>query len=175
MNLISVIQTDAAKAYREALQDATTHLTYGRARVGHGKGRESTARTNSSLSLQAESTLEVMCRHIFAEALIKYLDQLPAFCRPVIAKDEGYQLLKYGRGEKYDIHVDAGAQHLRLVSAVLYVNDDYAGGELQFPLQKKKIKPKAGSVILFPSNYCYPHTSLPITKGTKYSVVTWFF
>jgi predicted 2-oxoglutarate/Fe(II)-dependent dioxygenase YbiX len=61
----------------------------------------------------------------------------------------------------------------RVVSAILYLNDDYEGGHLEFPNFGIKIKPQAGMLILFPSNYAYTHAAHPVTKGTKYALVTW--
>jgi hypothetical protein len=54
------------------------------------------------------------------------------------------------------------------ISSVLYLNDDYEGGELHFPNQGIRIKPKAGSVIIFPSVPPFLHESTKIISGTKY-------
>jgi predicted 2-oxoglutarate/Fe(II)-dependent dioxygenase YbiX len=86
---------------------------------------------------------------------------------------EGYNLLKYRTGEEYKSHYDGTSQTGRAVSAICYLNDDYEGGELEFPNFGIKIKPEAGMLMLFPSNYAYRHIAHPITKGTKYSLVTW--
>jgi Rps23 Pro-64 3,4-dihydroxylase Tpa1-like proline 4-hydroxylase len=86
---------------------------------------------------------------------------------------ENYQLLKYRPGEKYDAHYDGGTQIGRCISALCYLNDDYVGGELEFVNFGIKIKPKAGSMILFPSNYAYRHIAHEIVSGTKYALVTW--
>lgn len=55
-----------------------------------------------------------------------------------------------------------------VISVVGYLNDDYAGGEIYFKDQDIKIKPEAGSIVVFPSNEPYFHQSLPILSGTKY-------
>jgi predicted 2-oxoglutarate/Fe(II)-dependent dioxygenase YbiX len=86
---------------------------------------------------------------------------------------EGYQMLKYQGGEEYKAHYDGGTGMGRAVSAIVYLNDDYEGGHLEFPNFGIKIKPQAGMLILFPSNYAYAHTAHPVTKGTKYALVTW--
>ena len=52
------------------------------------------------------------------------------------------------------------------------LNDDYKGGDLIF-WQNKKIKLKAGSIMIFPSNFLYPHKVVEVTKGTRYSYVSW--
>lgn len=86
---------------------------------------------------------------------------------------EHYQLLKYRGGEYYNAHYDGGTNIGRCISAICYLNDDYDGGEIEFVNFKVKIKPQAGMMILFPSNYAYAHIAHPITNGTKYAIVTW--
>lgn len=86
---------------------------------------------------------------------------------------EGYSLLKYRGGEEYKMHYDGGTRTGRAISAICYLNDDYEGGEIEFPHFKVKIKPQAGMLILFPSNFAYAHIAHPVTKGTKYAMVTW--
>lgn len=86
---------------------------------------------------------------------------------------ENYQLLKYNGGTYYNAHYDGGTGIGRSVSALCYLNDDYEGGELEFVNFKVKIKPTAGMIILFPSNYAYRHIAHPVTSGTKYAIVTW--
>jgi predicted 2-oxoglutarate/Fe(II)-dependent dioxygenase YbiX len=52
------------------------------------------------------------------------------------------------------------------------LNDDYEGGELVF-WESEKIELKAGSIMIFPSNFMYPHRVDTVTKGTRYSYVSW--
>jgi prolyl 4-hydroxylase len=86
---------------------------------------------------------------------------------------EAYQLLKYQTGEEYKAHFDGTTQSRRSVSPILYLNDDYEGGELEFVHFDLKIKPKAGALYLFPANYAYSHIAHPVIEGTKYALVTW--
>lgn len=86
---------------------------------------------------------------------------------------EGYSLLKYSEGEQYHGHYDGGTNTGRAISALVYLNDDYEGGEIEFPHFNVKIKPQAGMMILFPSNFAYYHIAHPVKKGTKYALVTW--
>lgn len=91
-----------------------------------------------------------------------------------ILVDEGYNLLKYENGTHYKLHHDCGGAHKdRVVSILVYLNDDYEGGEIEFPLFDFKYKPSAGDIILFPSNYTFAHIAHPVTSGTKYAVVSW--
>jgi hypothetical protein len=69
-------------------------------------------------------------------------------------------------------HSDDSLEVIRSVSAVLYLNSSYEGGELTFTrLDDLKIKPEAGDLVVFPSTYLYKHASEILTKGTKYCVV----
>ncbi len=85
---------------------------------------------------------------------------------------EAMNFVKYGPGQHFQEHTDHGYSYNCVVSLVGYPNDDYEGGELEFRLQKLKIKPRAGDLFVFPSNFMYPHKSLPVVSGTKYSIVT---
>jgi predicted 2-oxoglutarate/Fe(II)-dependent dioxygenase YbiX len=60
------------------------------------------------------------------------------------------------------------------VSAVLYFNENFIGGELYFPTQKIRVPPKGGSFIAFPGDTRYAHGVLPIVEGIRYSAPMWF-
>jgi hypothetical protein len=85
---------------------------------------------------------------------------------------EAFNFIKYGPGQHFMEHHDHGHSYNCTVSLVAYVNDDYEGGELFFRLQGLKVKPEAGDLFIFPSNFMYPHQAMPVTSGTKYSIVT---
>jgi predicted 2-oxoglutarate/Fe(II)-dependent dioxygenase YbiX len=86
---------------------------------------------------------------------------------------EGYNMLKYSGGQEYKAHKDGDTSSGRAVSAIIYLNDDYEGGHVEFVNFGVKIKPKPGMLLLFPSNYAYTHIAHPVTSGTKYAIVTW--
>ena len=86
-------------------------------------------------------------------------------------------LLKYSEGGKYEVHTDQYSDTPRHLSIIINLNDDYEGGDLVFTDQQRKeikrFKLGKGSVIFFPSNFMYPHSIRPITKGTRYSIIAW--
>tara|TARA_S200002703_G_scaffold87540_1_gene75437 strand:+ start:1017 stop:1634 length:618 start_codon:yes stop_codon:yes gene_type:complete len=86
-------------------------------------------------------------------------------------------ILKYQPGGHYILHSDYHTKFQREFSFILFVNDDYEGGELHFadPNHKNEtiIKPKKNRVVFFPSNFMYPHKVNAIKNGTRYSVVAW--
>jgi len=87
--------------------------------------------------------------------------------------DLGYltplSISKYHVGKHMGSHVDSyGDDRSPILSVVLYLNDNYEGGELYFKNQDITIKPTAGSIVIFPSNSPYYHESKKIKSGIKY-------
>jgi hypothetical protein len=76
-------------------------------------------------------------------------------------------------GRHYDLHPFAGNK--TILSAVIYLNDDYEGGELYFDQQDIKIIPEAGCVIFFPSTDDFTHASLEIVSGQKECIPLFFY
>jgi hypothetical protein len=88
--------------------------------------------------------------------------------------DENYFILKYEKGMEYKQHFDCGGAHKnRVLSMVAFLNNDYEGGELEFPTLGITYKASAGDVLFFPSCYSFPHIVHPVKEGTRYSLVTW--
>lgn len=52
------------------------------------------------------------------------------------------------------------------------LNDDYEGGEF-IMWGDEEIKFKTGTAVVFPSLFLFPHGVQPVTKGTRYSCVSW--
>ena len=55
------------------------------------------------------------------------------------------------------------------IASIFYFNDDYEGGELYFPAQDVKIKPKAGSAYFFPGDKSYVHGVTTVTSGLRFT------
>ena len=91
-----------------------------------------------------------------------------------IKERESWEVLKYEKGQMVTWHCDDGEVHPSKVSFVYYINDDYEGGEIQFKnkVYTMPIKPSKDSLIIFPSGIDYIHRVLPVTEGTKYSVIS---
>ena len=86
-------------------------------------------------------------------------------------------ILKYETGGFYNFHIDHAEAIPRTLSVIILLNNDYEGGNLTFldqaSKQEKIIENKVGRLILWPSNFIYPHCVTPVTKGTRYSIVLW--
>jgi predicted 2-oxoglutarate/Fe(II)-dependent dioxygenase YbiX len=91
-----------------------------------------------------------------------------------IEEDSGYELLRYETGQFYTQHVDSFKARPRAVSCSFALNDDYEGGEFGFFDRELVVKAPKGGAVLFPSNFMYPHEIMPVVKGIRYSIITWF-
>jgi hypothetical protein len=91
----------------------------------------------------------------------------------------GIRMNRYSEGTLMRPHFDHihslfdGSQKgIPVLSMIGVLNEDYEGGDLVF-FDDYKIKTKTGDLIIFPSCFLYPHAIEEITKGTRYSFVSW--
>lgn len=144
-----------------------------------GEGVNASLRSNwdMSISYYGKHTGHPLMKFLHNSMNELIIDTATGYCsRQGITEDfwqEGYNVLKYRSGEHYGQHYDSGTYAGRHISIILYLNDDYEGGEIEFPPFGFKIKPKAGMMLMFPSNFAYRHIAHPVISGTKYAVVTW--
>ena len=95
---------------------------------------------------------------------------------------EASQILRYQPGQQYRSHYDfqIGAANQRILTALLYLNDDYRGGETAFIKTGLKVKASKGDVLLFANTTAdgkrdemAEHAALPVTQGTKFILSRW--
>lgn len=88
---------------------------------------------------------------------------------------EHIQFLNYQPGEGfYKPHVDFTPFSPRIISSILYLNDVEIGGETYFNKYDVSVTPKSGRMVLFPSNFAYPHEArMPISEE-KNVIITFF-
>lgn len=91
-------------------------------------------------------------------------------------------LVKWEIGDVQHPHADGeelNGKHQfywRNFGCVLYLNDDYDGGEIYFPNQNIQIKPKPNTLVFFPGTLEFLHGVNPITKGIRYTLTSfWTF
>ena len=106
-----------------------------------------------------------------SKVLSEYRDRFPTIGADI---DTGYGLLRYKKGQFYVQHTDSFKTQQRALSCSFLLNDEYEGGEFAFFDREIMIRGSKGSVVVFPSNFMYPHEILPVTSGTRYSIITWY-
>jgi hypothetical protein len=142
-----------------------------------GKGVDSPGRVTDRVNIDGKPG------EILSLFNIIYASAMESFFKVKFEWYERPQILRYSPGGKYNQHADAEhwvpeiknwvRAHDRDFSVLLYLNDEYEGGELEFTAFNYKIKPKAGMLIGFPSDHRYLHAALPTLSGTRYVIVSW--
>lgn len=123
----------------------------------------------SSISDRLFSPLDLAFEH--------YTNKLyPYAARNIKGKEDRMSILKYEKAGYLPEHTDHGSSS-RTLSVVLYLNDDYEGGEITFTSIGDggvSIKPEAGSAIFFPSNYVFSHEVSEMKNGIRYALPNWY-
>ena len=140
-------------------------------------------RNSDSICLSAKTCpddlvlYELLCRSVEASFVTAYRQLVNEHA--IVHTNSGYSLLRYQEGGFFREHVDVMRDHPvlghRRLSVIAFCNDDFDGGELVFPRQGITIKPELGMMVIFPSGFTHPHESTEITRGTKYSIASWFY
>jgi predicted 2-oxoglutarate/Fe(II)-dependent dioxygenase YbiX len=162
------------------LEEFKNEDEWGKTVVGGGRIDE-TIRTAETIIISYPHVIEKnkkvrqkLDKYVFASAGLAIKKYNEKFSLAKIEEDSGYELLRYKEGQFYTQHTDSFKARPRAVSCSFALNDDYEGGEWGFFDREMVIKAPKGSAVLFPSNFMYPHEIMPVTKGTRYSVITWF-
>jgi prolyl 4-hydroxylase len=91
-------------------------------------------------------------------------------------------ILRYRPGQQYHRHHDAlpGLENQRIKTALVYLGDDYQGGETEFPRIGFKLRGNKGDVLVFRNvdengqvDTLSEHAGLPVESGTKYLASRW--
>ena len=94
----------------------------------------------------------------------------------------GYSSARYNRysqNRKMALHCDhihslfeGKKKGIPILSCLGVLNDDYDGGEF-IMFDDFEIKLKQGDLLIFPSNFLYPHKVEPVKNGVRYSYISW--
>ena len=109
-----------------------------------------------------------------------------------IENQEKIHIVKYDVGGEYKPHHDffhpntdyyestMGTAGQRVFSFLFYLNDNFTGGETDFPTKKIKITPKLGRLLIWRNlnengslDYESFHAGLPVESETKYIAIVW--
>ena len=105
---------------------------------------------------------------------------------------ESFHVIRYKVGGEYKEHVDyfppeheLAESHLvnggqRTTTAIMYLNDNFEGGETEFPRMSLKIQPKKGKLVVWKNVDLMNspmesslHAGLPVKSGVKYLSTLW--
>jgi prolyl 4-hydroxylase len=95
---------------------------------------------------------------------------------------EPLQVLRYRPGAEYKPHLDAlpAESNQRILTVLVYLSDDYQGGETHFPGTGLSFRGRSGDALLFRNagadgraDPLALHAGLPVVSGTKYLASRW--
>jgi Rps23 Pro-64 3,4-dihydroxylase Tpa1-like proline 4-hydroxylase len=124
------------------------------------------AKEQTSIYQRLDSSLNLALKH-YSQVLYPFAEN------NIKGRENQIHVLRYTSDGFLPAHQDQGVSS-RVLSAVTYLNDDYEGGEIEFVNSGVKIKPTAGSIIFFPSNFLYVHEVHKMTSGQRYALPYWF-
>ncbi len=129
---------------------------------------------NCKLSDKVDNTHNFLISKVF-EYKKKYYELFDENCFPKNHNFEQFRIKKYNNdgNDLFDTHVDVTdySSARRFLSFMWYLNDVDEGGETIFP--GLKIKPRVGSMLVFPPLWLFPHRGNPPISNTKYLLSTY--
>ena len=180
--VLSLAELELCRPFIEELPFESSAL------LGDQPGSSQHARTSCSCLLDEGHPLALLLHSKLNTAVASYANALrdfhPSFdsyplpgATAVASWRESTQVLRYFPGQSYVFHTDTDFERsresfYRVLTVILYLNGDFAGGETEFVTGK--VKPDPGSALVFPSNWCFPHAGCPVLEGVKYALVTWY-
>ena len=94
----------------------------------------------------------------------------PAF--PVVGVNERFRFYRYQPGQRFALHQDGtfarSPDERSLLTFLIYLNQDFTGGETAFPEQGQCIRPQTGMALLF--QHLLLHEGCPVRSGVKYAL-----
>ena len=107
--------------------------------------------------------------------------RLAALAGTAVENGEPLQILRYRAGQQYRRHLDwLNQPNRRVLTALVYLNDDYVGGETVFTRIGLTVRGRPGDVLVFRSgdpeqgpDPLSEHAGMPVAAGTKYLASRW--
>ena len=95
----------------------------------------------------------------------------------IVSKSTDFRLNRYDVGGYMSLHTD-NIHHSHgqkfgypQASVLLFLDDEFKGG--QFVVSNIHLNISKGDALIFPSNFMFPHEVKKVTKGTRWSIVSW--
>jgi len=96
---------------------------------------------------------------------------------------EAPDIMRYRSGGFYKGHADSenydkqSASWKKIIdrdlSLLIYLNDDFEGGELSFYTLRYQVWPRPGTAVMFPSDHRFVHQAETVNRGERYAIVSW--
>ncbi len=125
-------------------------------------------RNNSRFALNDTGLSDALWRRV-ARAVPETINH-----KSVVGLNERLRFYRYEAGQSFGAHTDGyyrrSDEEQSLLTLMIYLNEDYAGGETFFPDSESLIVPKTGKALLFTHQLW--HEGRMVTGGRKYILRT---
>jgi hypothetical protein len=131
--------------------------------------KEFTVHTHEEISSRDQSALDLINYH--ARRVYDFVcENYPG---PFLDFDESKtHIARFEEGRGMHKHFDASKPND--IATLIYLNNNYSGGEVFFPDHDISIKPEAGDLVCFPDTPDFVHGVNPIISGIRYTTPRWF-
>lgn len=141
-----------------------------------GRGRYHTGRITEEVDLgEFRGAAEDWIRRAIADYIVKaYQREMEWFEAPALMRYQtGGHFLRHADSETYDRDRKVWVKLSdRDISLLLYLNEDFEGGLLSFPVFNWTYRPRAGDLLFFPSDSRFQHQAHPVKSGRRYALVS---
>ena len=131
-----------------------------------------------TMSFQKVPSYDAVMQYVWG-TIKNYIDDLDS---PFLTGWQGFTSVRFNRYEKgkqmlpHVDHInsmfDGERKGVPMLSVVGALNDDYMGGEFVM-WDDTEIKLNQGDILVFPSNFLYPHRVNQVTEGVRNTFVSW--
>jgi hypothetical protein len=99
--------------------------------------------------------------------------------KPERIYSDSIMLCRWDVGKQLPPHIDNQDTHeystpWRNYSSLVYLNEDYEGGEIFFPRLDLSLRPSTGMLVIFSSGAEHQHGVTEITAGKRYTMPSWY-
>ena len=144
--------------------------------IGYEEAKVDLGGTQAMMKMIRDNERVMFVDHVLAYQLWQ---KLRAFIRPVIGNsqaiglNEMFRFYKYSPGQRFKMHRDGSyvrsETEFSYYTFMIYLNDDYDGGQTKFQ-SGEFVNPKKGTALIF--EHSLKHEGARLTMGQKYVLRT---
>jgi len=181
---VGIFETAFSKEYCEGLiKDYDLAIE-----AGYGRTRQDTENFNKIQKADTQLCNELNNTQIPITNIVHFNDVFWGKCYPIYENEYAtlkksdrhsiysFKMQRTNLCEGYHVwHYESCARELsnRLLTWMLYLNDVEEGGETEFLYQSMRIKPKQGTLVIWPAAFTHTHRGNPPLSNVKYIVTGW--
>lgn len=110
--------------------------------------------------------MQILAKRVYSFVLESYGGEFSEFL------ETKTHIARFEEGRGMHEHFDSNRPND--IATLIYLNDDYEGGEIYFPELGVGFKPRPGDLLCFPDNPNFIHGVRNIESGIRYTTPRWF-